>query len=307
MIILSRRLAWCVIQEVQSHWPKYKTPTSPSPARHSKSSAGKSAKVKSEGAKRKKTQVNLTHWLVLLFTVMVVALPIVRLIQNTSLFNLLFLVYPYVNSAILLCLSVSFPILSSLRMLLYLSLFGFTLEPRPLRARYQPPKTFLQHVEFNTLRRLQDQLTTHSCGKTQYRLKLFDSDELPSREGRQSTKKVVLNNSHSSSSQNCSNVSGTVKRRSSPIDEPESTSRPIVEFSFTGSSGSSNAKFPPVDDSHLFWETSLLLPAMPDEVRQEVDLLLSDLVVRLKQLLFNSLLCAYYVGFIPVQFSDVSS
>ena len=56
----------------------------------------------------------------------------------------------------------------------------------------------------------------------------------------------------------------------------------------------------------MFWEASLLLPAMPDEVRNEVDLLLSDLVVRLKQLLFNSLLCAYYVGFIPVQFADVS-
>ena len=79
------------------------------------------------------------------------------------------------------------------------------------------------------------------------------------------------------------------------------------EFSPSPSfSGPSIARYPPVDDSHMFWETSLLLPAMPDEVRQEVELLLSDLVVRLKQLLFNSLLCAYYVGFIPVQFADVS-
>lgn len=46
---------------------------------------------------------------------------------------------------------------------------------------------------------------------------------------------------------------------------------------------------------------------MPHEVRREVDFLLSDLVIRLKQLLFNSLLCAYYVGFIPVQFADVSA
>ena len=29
--------------------------------------------------------------------------------------------------------------------------------------------------------------------------------------------------------------------------------------------------------------------------------------MRLKQLLFNSLLCAYYVGFIPMQFADVSA
>ena len=51
---------------------------------------------------------------------------------------------------------------------------------------------------------------------------------------------------------------------------------------------------------------TLLLPATPDEIRGEVDLLLSDLIVRLKQLLFNSLLCAYYVGFIPMQFAEVS-
>ena len=50
----------------------------------------------------------------------------------------------------------------------------------------------------------------------------------------------------------------------------------------------------------------LLLPATPDEIRSEVEVLLSDLVIRLKQLLFNSLLCAYYVGFIPLQFAEVS-
>ena len=54
------------------------------------------------------------------------------------------------------------------------------------------------------------------------------------------------------------------------------------------------------------WEHSLLLPAHPEEIRKEVDILLSDLIVRLKQLLFNSILCAYYVGFIPMQFADVS-
>ena len=54
------------------------------------------------------------------------------------------------------------------------------------------------------------------------------------------------------------------------------------------------------------WEHSLLLPAHPEEIRKEVDILLSDLIVRLKQLLFNSILCAYYVGFIPMQIADVS-
>ena len=50
----------------------------------------------------------------------------------------------------------------------------------------------------------------------------------------------------------------------------------------------------------------LFFPSSPEEVRNEVDILLSDLVVRLKQLLFNSILCAYYVGFIPIQFANVS-
>lgn len=55
------------------------------------------------------------------------------------------------------------------------------------------------------------------------------------------------------------------------------------------------------------WEYSLLLQLGPDGVRKEVDILISDLIVRLKQLLFNSLFCAYYVGFIPMQFADVSA
>ena len=91
------------------------------------------------------------------------------------------------------------------------------------------------------------------------------------------------------------------------MDNSDSRGHSAAEFfASTPSPGPSFAQYPPVDDSHIFWETSLLLPAMPDEIRQEVDLLLSDLVVRLKQLLFNSILCAYYVGFIPVQFADVS-
>ncbi len=59
-------------------------------------------------------------------------------------------------------------------------------------------------------------------------------------------------------------------------------------------------------DHKYTWEYALMLPATPEEVRNEVDILLSDLIVRLKQLLFNSLLCAYYVGFIPMLFADVS-
>ena len=63
---------------------------------------------------------------------------------------------------------------------------------------------------------------------------------------------------------------------------------------------------PPKFELKYTWEYTLLLQAGPEEVRREVDVLISDLIVRLKQLLFNSLFCAYYVGFIPMQFADVS-
>ena len=58
--------------------------------------------------------------------------------------------------------------------------------------------------------------------------------------------------------------------------------------------------------SHFSASNMLLLPVSPEIIRQEVNVLISDLIVRLKQLLFNSLLCAYYVGFIPIQFTPVS-
>ena len=125
-----------------------------------------------------------------------------------------------------------------------------------------------------------------------------------------STKKggnTISNNSHPTG-YNCTHSSGSSsgKNRSYPADSSDSRGH-ITELPSSPSPGASIAQYPPVDDTHIFWETSLLLPAMPDEIRQEVDLLLSDLVVRLKQLLFNSLLCAYYVGFIPMQFADVST
>lgn len=132
---------------------------------------------------------------------LVLVLSVIQLIQKTSVFNLLFLFYP---------------------LLLYLSLFGFTLEPRPYRERFDPPKKFLYHL----------------------------------------------------------NLAGR------PRDLPP------LELSHDG--GQAN---------HIL-EYSTLLPASPDEIRSEVDTLVADLMVRLKQLLFNSLLSAYYVGFIPMLFAD---
>ena len=117
------------------------------------------------------------------------------------------------------------------RFLLYLSLFGFTMEPRPHRDRFNPPKRFLQHVDMSNRVGVETELFPDSLSKEENGSKCFSVAEI----------------------------------------------------------------------------RTLLLPATPEEIRSEVDILLSDLVIRLKQLLFNSLICAYYVGFIPIQFTEVCS
>ena len=196
------------------------------------------------------------------------------------------------------------------RLLLYLSLFGFTLEPRPLRSRYRPPKTFLQHIDFTDLKREQDyHLARYPAGHKQFKIeKPLNSVKKPVKQSTKKGNHSNSNNSHSSSSttsatsnnsthSSSSNTLSTGKNRSSlSVDNSDSRGGSAADFLASAAS---------LDDPDIFFEATLLLYALPDEVRQEADMLLSDLLVRLKQLLFNSLLCAYYVGFIPVQFADV--
>ena len=66
IVILSRRLAWCTLQELQAHW-------------NPKSAHG---------------SLNFKRWMVVACTLLVIAWSVVRLVQQTSLFNLLFLFYP---------------------------------------------------------------------------------------------------------------------------------------------------------------------------------------------------------------------
>ena len=66
VVILSRRLAWCTLQGLQAHW-------------NPKSSNG---------------SLNFKRWMVVVCTLLVIAWSVVRLVQQTSLFNLLFLFYP---------------------------------------------------------------------------------------------------------------------------------------------------------------------------------------------------------------------
>lgn len=113
---------------------------------------------------------------------------------------------------------ITFVYLFCYSMLLYFSLFGFTLEPRQYRTRYSTSKQFLSHL----------------------------------------------------------NLSG---RYSNYLND---------------------------EDYDNFDLNHLILPVDPEVIRNETVLLVSDLLIRLKQLLFNSLTFAYYVGFIPIQFTPVS-
>ena len=169
--------------------------------------------------------------------------------------------------------------LSPHRLLLYLSLFGFTLEPRYYRFRFHPPKRFLQHLTFAT--RLKSPRTP-----TQHINTSSTNASTP----------VATIGSNSTTSPNLGAASRKTTSSTEPEVSPKLSSPPPPPPPQRRNSG----------EMRYTWEYSLLLPATSEEVRSEVDILLSDLIVRLKQLLFNSLLCAYYVGFIPMQFADVS-
>ena len=146
------------------------------------------------------------------------------------------------------------------RLLLYLSLFGFTMDPRLHRYRYQSTASFLHHLQMST--------------KFQPHEWEAHSSTTPS------PVPVHINHSHTVS---------LVRRKGT----------------LNGSIGNDNTTHSKQQRSGNLKLSCILLSATAHEVRTEVDTLVSDLVVRLKQLLFNSLLCAYYTGFIPMQFVDV--
>ena len=230
--------------------------------------------------------------MVVVCTVLVIVWSAIELVRNTSLFNLLFLFYPYVKPVCLhrqllrrhRILVVSGHIVNVTghvvcehfvcSLLLYLSLFGFTMEPRAHRMRFQPPRGFMEHREghkippriFHPFVRSFSPSPSQTLGP----MTIFT---------RQISASSISNTSESS--------------EQTGLGEQETATAYFI-------------RTPPPETHKYSWEYALLLQVGPDDVRREVEVLISDLIVRLKQLLFNSLFCAYYVGFIPMQFADVS-
>ena len=92
IVILSRRLTWCVLQQIQSHWKPRPTV---------KSGTWQGAKSRSSKAAGGGLDVFLRNWslnlkrcVIVLCTVPAVIWSVLHLIQNTPIFNLLFLFYP---------------------------------------------------------------------------------------------------------------------------------------------------------------------------------------------------------------------
>ena len=154
----------------------------------------------------------------------------------------------------------------SCRLLLYLSLFGFTMDPRIYRYRYQSTAAFLHHLQVTT--------------------KLQPHEWMTPSKAHPSPVHIHLNHSHTT-------VSVMRRKTAAPNGSIGNENSNTVDYSKELKNGNLTLSY-------------ILLAATAHEVRSEVDTLVSDLVVRLKQLLFNSLLCAYYTGFIPMQFVDVS-
>ncbi len=217
------------------------------------------------------------------------------------------------------------------RLLLYLSLFGFTLEPRCYRERYKPPRTFLEHLDFSSPSRQSyaSEYDSHHLPRMGNNV-LPSSPHAPSDESSSSPLHSKIHKKANSTTSGTSHQNGPNllhhrhKDHSNDLSGKVTNHIPTSLVSTPPASKnhvhqSKSLSSPPThmsvglrwsnhkDMSKFVTESSLLLPSSPDEVREEVDLLLSDLMVRLKQLLFNSLLCAYYVGFIPMQFADVSA
>lgn len=265
VVILGRRLAWSVLQELQQlHWSS------------------------KEGGRKEKS---LRRWVTAVCTLLVILWSVVRVIQQTSLFNLLFLFYP---------------------LLLYLSLFGFTLEPRFYKSRYEPPTSFLQHRSYSAC--IQSQLLNFGSTSILSIIATTPTSRSPTHSPvpHHTDNHTTTSNSHSSTNSSSSSSSERgeqmfSQRLGSAGFAQNSTPHHHQRNSAASTESESDAQSsPPVVNvpKKYTWEYGYLLPVTPDEVRREMEILMSDLIVRLKQLLFNSLLCAYYAGFIPMQFAD---
>ena len=140
------------------------------------------------------------------------------------------------------------------------------MDPRIYRYRYQSTAAFLHHLQVTT--------------------KLQPHEWMTPSKAHPSPVHIHLNHSHTT-------VSVMRRKTAAPNGSIGNENSNTVDYSKELKNGNLTLSY-------------ILLAATAHEVRSEVDTLVSDLVVRLKQLLFNSLLCAYYTGFIPMQFVDVS-
>ena len=106
IVILSRRLTWCILQQIQSHW-KPKPPAKGSSWQGGSSAKSRSSKGGGAGGSGSSLwgaglwdlllwnwTLNVKRCVVLLCIIPAVIWSVAHLVQNTPIFNLLFLFYP---------------------------------------------------------------------------------------------------------------------------------------------------------------------------------------------------------------------
>ena len=95
IVILGRRLTWCILQEIQSHWkPKLVMRASTLHSAKARSSKGSVIWRIGWDTIFWNWNVNIKRFIVMLCTVPAVVWSVIHLVQNTPVFNLLFLLYP---------------------------------------------------------------------------------------------------------------------------------------------------------------------------------------------------------------------
>lgn len=190
---------------------------------------------------------------------------LVLLVRKASIFDCLFLFYPFI---------------------LYLSLFGFTLYPTVHREKLFSNKTV--YVQF-----------VHSP-KNVSSSEFCPNSTTPTGEG-----PSVLHNSLSSLQEEMILLQRNHRLLPSDVSSCR-TCRDGNNGKLTRRKGESHEILTNGISHDVYHSKHNLidLPASPEEIRTEVESLLQDVISRVKQLLFNSVVCTYYTIYIPLQFVE---
>ena len=199
------------------------------------------------------------------------------------------------------------------RLVLYLSLFGFTVEPALHQVSFKAKKHYVQLVPVKHSKAVEEE-PTNSCHGDGLEGSPNSFGVLDTSHSYPIVGNVAMTTMPNISSREDSKL---VKRRPESVKQYSRVNhmkgKVVLEKDHILQGYSLKAKRRHNPDSlsngvgQLTDSAGLTtLPATPEEVRTEVEKLLDDSVGRMKQLIFSSLLSTYYTTFVPLLFVEVS-